>query len=189
MKFKGAVRFAVLVAFAAVSAGMAWADGSGVIDPKVELIAPKDNPVCSPGENSASCFSGDTITIDGSVNSSLVFTYDGSTTLDALFIDVTPTIPNEFYSCNIAVITDAANAFNPGACSTSSNSTPTELIFAATCDGDGCVGLTPFEGVGTNVATPEPAEAELLLFGVGGLFLLGFGGRKGWKVIGASQVS
>jgi hypothetical protein len=189
MKFTGVVRFGVLVALAAVSAGMAWADGGGIIDPKVELTAPKDNPVCSPGENSGSCFSGDTITVDGSISSSLVFTYDGSTTLDALFIDVTPTIPNEFYSCNIVTITDAPNAFNPGACLTSSNSTPTELIFAATCDGNGCVGLTPFEGVGADVATPEPAEAELLLFGVAGVFLLGFGGRKGWKVIGASQVS
>jgi hypothetical protein len=36
---------------------------------------------------------------------------------------------------------------------------------------------------------PEPAEAELLLFGVGGIFLLGFGGRKGWKAIGPSRVS
>jgi hypothetical protein len=190
MKFTGVLRFGVLVALAADSAGMAWADGSGIIDPKVEITAPKDQPVCSPGENSGSCFSGDTITIDGSINSSLVFTYDGSVTLETLFIDVTPTIPHEFYSCNVALITDATNAFTPGACSTSSDSTPTELIFAATCDGLGdCVGLTPFEGVGTVLATPEPTEKELLLFGVGGVFLLGFGGRKGWKVIGASQIS
>ena len=126
MKFKGAVRFAVLVAFAAVSAGMAWADGSGIVDPKVELTAPKDNPVCSPGENSAFCFSGDTITIDGTLNSSVVFTYDGSVVLDTLFIDVTPTIPHDFYSCNVVQLTDEtgapiAGAFTPGGCSTSSD--------------------------------------------------------------------
>ena len=195
MKFKGAVRFAVLVAFAAVSAGMAWADGSGIVDPKVEITAPKDQPVCSPGENSGSCFSGDTITIDGTINAAMLFTYDGSVVLDTLFIDVTPTIPHDFYSCNIVQLTDEtganiAGAFTPGGCSTSSDSTPTELIFAATCDGKSdCVGLNPFDGVGAVVDTPEPAEAGLLLFGVGGLFLVGFGKRKGWKVIGANQVS
>jgi hypothetical protein len=187
MTFKGAVRFAVLIAFAAVSAGMAWADGSGIIDPKVEITAPKDEPVCAPGENSAFCFSGDTITVDGTINSSAVFTYDGSVTLDELFIDVTPTIPHALYSCNIVAIANAA--FNSGQCETSSDSTPTELIFAATCDGDGCNGLSSFQGVGADVDMPEPAEAELLLFGVGGIFLLGFGGRKGWKAIGPSRVS
>ncbi|MGD0402574.1 MAG: hypothetical protein ABSB66_05195 [Candidatus Acidiferrales bacterium] len=187
MTFKGAVRFGVLIAFAAVSAGIAWADGSSLPDPKVEITAPEDEPVCSPGENSAFCFSGDTITIDGTIDSSAVFTYDGATTLETLFIDVTPTIPHDFYSCNIVAITNAA--FNSGPCLTSSDSTPTELIFAATCNGVGCDGLSSFEGVGADVDMPEPAEADLLLFGVGGVFLLGFGGRKGWKVIGASQVS
>ncbi len=195
MNFKGAVRFAVLVAFAAVSAGMAWADGSGIVDPKVEITAPKDQPVCSPGENSDSCFSGDTITIDGTINADKLFTYDGSVVLDTLFIDVTPTIPHDFYSCNIVQLTDEtgapiAGAFTPGRCLTSSDSTPTELIFAATCDGKSdCVGLQPFQGVGAVVEAPEPAEAGLLLFGLGGVFLFGFGGRKGWKVIGPSRVS
>jgi hypothetical protein len=195
MTFKGAVRFAVLVAFAAVSAGMAWADGSGIVDPKVEITAPKDQPVCSPGENSGSCFSGDTITIDGTINAAMLFTYDGSVVLDTLFIDVTPTIPHDFYSCNIVQLTDEtgapiAGAFTPGGCLTSSDSTPTELIFAATCDGKSdCVGLQPFQGVGAVVETPEPAEAGMLLFGIGGMFILGFGGRKGWKVIGPSRVS
>lgn len=195
MNFKGAVRFAVLVAFAAVSAGMAWADGSGIVDPKVEITAPKDQPVCSPGENSGSCFSGDSITIDGTINAAMLFTYDGSVVLDTLLIYVTPTIPHDFYSCDIVQLTDEtgapiAGAFTPGQCLTSSDSTPTELIFAATCDGKSdCVGLQPFQGVGTVVEAPEPAEAGMLLFGVGGVFLLGFGGRKGWKAIGPSRVS
>jgi hypothetical protein len=195
MKIKGAVRFGVLVALVAVSAGMAWADGSGLPDPTVLITAPKDNPTCMPGENSASCFSGDTITLNGTLNTSILLTYDGSVTLDVLFIDITPTIPNSFYSCNIVQLTDAmgapiAGAFTPGGCSTSSNSTPTELIFAATCDGKSdCVGLAPFDGVGAVVETPEPAETEQLLFGVGGIFFLGFGGRKGWKVIGPSRAS
>jgi|HubBroStandDraft_6_1064221.scaffolds.fasta_scaffold203393_2 hypothetical protein len=195
MKFNGVVRFGVLVALAAVSAGMAWADGSGIVDPKVEITAPKDQPVCTPGENSASCFSGDTITIDGTINASILLTYDGSVTLDALFIDVTPTIPHDFYSCDIVQLTDPtgapiAGAFTPGECSTSSDSGNGELIFLATCDGKSdCVGLAPFQGVGAVVETPEPAEAELLLFGIGGVFLIGFGGRKGWKLVAPSQVS
>jgi hypothetical protein len=180
MTFKGAVRFAVLIAFAAVSAGMAWADGSGVGDPTVLITAPKDADCVTD-----TCFTTNSFAdplIITPVGSSFVanFDYIGTATLDALFVEIVPTLPNTLYSCALVAVENPSFA---GMCSEGVKDD--NLILSVMCSPTAsCSGLTTNEAVGLVVISPEPNGLLLLALG---LSVAGFYSWKNRKAIKASR--
>jgi hypothetical protein len=170
MKVYRSLLVALLVVFAGVSASVAEAS-------RVVIQAPND-PTCGEG-GGPNQFTGNTITVDGTMFSNTDFTYCGTTLLDELFVDVTPTKPHDTLFCTLL-----GTAFNE--CGVSSDSTPPPpglIMLDLVCDPtvSACTGLVMGDGVGVAVLTPEPAMTELLLFGLGGLPFLGVVRRTGRK--------
>jgi hypothetical protein len=164
----------MIVVFAGVFVRAVGADT--VRDAKVVITAPSD-PTCPPDI----CFSGNTITVDGTTDSQTNFLYTGSIPLDLLIVDVTPTLPNDTIFCILF-----GTAFNE--CGVSSASTPPPpglTILDLICDTtvSPCTGLVSGQGVGVSVSVPEPTEK--LQLGIGLLFV---GLIATWKTRRAPEV-
>lgn len=187
MKFAYAMFFAFLVVVAAVSPRPAYA-GAG----KIIIKAP--DPTCPPPmgyqsitlDESATNFDGSPA-LGGTVPSPV----DGSTpwgdnefanctgqTIDVLTITVDDIPPGKLYAVFLS-----GDAFDYYALGPVNNSTLTLVLY---CDPSffltPCTGLSGLAGTANGVdmivGAPEPADGALLLFGIGGLALLGLGGRK-----------
>jgi hypothetical protein len=189
MKFKYAMFFALLVVVAAVSPLPAHA-GAG----KIIIKAP--DPTCPPpagyqsiaSDGLVSNFNPDEPYVQGG---SVPLPVDGSTpwgdnefanctgkTIDVLSITVDDIPLGKLYAVLLS-----GNAFDGFALGPVSNNTLTLVLY---CDPSffttACTGLSGVagsdNGVQMIVDAPEPADGALLLFGIGGIALLGLSGRK-----------
>jgi hypothetical protein len=187
MKFKYAMFFALLVVVAAVSPLPAHA-GAG----KIIIKAP--DPTCPPPDGYQTIASNGLVynadggmvqggTVVGDVNGSTPWGFNNfanctGTTIDVLTINIDDIPPGEQYFVLLS-----GNAFDGFSTGPVSNSQETLVLY---CDpsifAGACAGLSGVAGADNGVsmilATPEPADGALLLFGIGGLALLGLGGRK-----------
>ena len=196
MKLTSVMLCAFLVVLAGAGSGAAYAATGKII-----IKAP--DPTCPPPQGTQLIsFDGTVSNLEGtaSVNSgSVPNPVDGSTsfadnefanctgqTLDVLTVTIDDIPLNEQYI--VLLSGDAFDGFSTGPISNSSETLKLYCdpgFFGTACDGlSGVAGQD--NGVSFIVATPEPAEVPMLLFGIGGVLLLGLKTRKDRKQLRAA---
>jgi hypothetical protein len=181
-----------------------------------KIIIKSPDPGCSNGLPSDPSITGINLTpgldnADGeatAASGTVIGTVDGATpfndndfanctgtTLDVLAIPIVDIPPGETY----VVLLSGGTVSNPASFDGSGFmiDSPTsatlflycdEAIFQTTCGGLSGVAGTD-NGVSVLVNTPEPSATGQLLLGIGGLFLLGFIGRKSVKQVHAGRLA